>query len=151
MLFIWNMLLLHISSLQRILFQKIKSAVTAHCVLLTDNNPDNTSWERQQPFPVQASPWTLVVLCTPFLQRPSAPAASQVMGLLLPETSGQAPCPTCTELGWAAPSPASNQHRPSSRRFNCLFVILAHRGYKEAWHFWAHHPTEPWELSRFKK
>lgn len=49
------------------------------------------------------------------------------------------------------PSPASNQHRPSSMRFNCLFIILAHRGYKEAWHFCAHHPTAPWELSRWKK
>lgn len=35
-------------------------------------------------------------------------------------------------------------------RFNCLLIILAHRGYKEARHFQAHHPPEPWELSRLK-
>lgn len=50
---------------------------------------------------------------------------------LPPEKYSQAPGPAGRGQGWAVPSPASNQHRPSSMRFNCLFIILARRGYRQ--------------------
>lgn len=67
------------------------------------------------------------------------------------EPGARPQAPRAEHKAGPCPSPTSNQHRPSSMRFNCLFIILAHRGYKEAWHFCARHPAEPWELSRLKK
>ena len=83
----------------------------------------------------------------------STHALLQLTRLLLQEQASQESRPPAPQAGNKAgpgPFPASNQHRPSSMRFNCLFIILALRGCKEAWHFRAHHPTEPWELSRLK-
>lgn len=74
---------------------------------------------------------------SPLVPSPGAPQAlQQLTQLVLQENSSQGrPVPVQGNKSEPGPSPASNQHGPSSMRFNCLFIILAHRGYKEARHF----------------
>lgn len=139
-----NMSLVNMSSLQRILSKKKKKWSSSLLYFATKSQ----SWQylihsqyrclSEHQFCAESLSW-------------SAQALLPVTQLLLQEKSSQEPAhaPHAGNKAELGPS-ASNQHRSSSMRFNCLFIILAHRGYKEAWRFRAHHPTEPWELSGLK-
>lgn len=160
--FFLNALNKHYFTVEDIILKKIYTYIKKkqghrwECFTSKLQSNNNTSWGQCRLAPISS---TGTSANTGFLRSPFPPGPQ--LSCSLPAATASPPretepgarprAPRTEHKAGPCPSPTSNQHRPSSMRFNCLFIILAHRGYKEAWHFCARHPAEPWELSRLKK